>query len=1245
MTWVEDQVRAREAGYSWDEINAFRTRRRDRAIAEGYDEQTINSYFGRSDPAPLNAQIRARIEAANAERTQADPTIADGAGGPTPAQGQDDLDTVYEAWTNGLQLGASGLMIRSRLPDQIAPEHMGRAMRLAQYAGVLVSDLPAIITGAVIGSFGGGAAGTAVAPGPGTATGLVVGGGAGAFALPTLIREEYIDALQNGWADGPQDFLARQGAIAWETAKAAIVGAVTAPAGPFARAALVTRGVTRIPAATAALGAEITVLTTASAALEGELPTAEHFLDAAILLTGFKGAARLTSIPRGVRDVQARLQEHWARTGEKPIDAAARAQKDPAFREELQTRDPEKAETGKVGEDLETRTASEVLTELTRKPDPIEATKPVAGPARAEQALLDRIGRDNASAFSFGREATRFMVEMVDSTHPIKRFILAAREGKEITPEQLNAVELLTLTNGSAGKSEYNVRIKMTDINGKVVGRSLEEIIGRHKGKNRDSFKAYSIARWALEKASQRKETGVGMRDAQTVVKAGRARFEKDFQELNTFQNTLLRLLVDSGLMAKSKFTSIVNKVKAYIPAYRISEGFNQKKGAGAGKVSYDPIRAFEGSESKIADPFESMVKNIFLFRELADRNRANLAMVDVAAKHGLAAKNTKVSATKLDAKEIEKIAKELGLEKEDIPEGIDINIFRPSRHRLAADEIIVYREGKAEVWKLGDPEVAKILKGLDQQTLGIIDRILKQMVRVQRTFITLAPSFAVRQMFMDTGWSFITSPGLRNSAGEFVFGLGGIMRIGGKETRASKAYDEFMRAGGANSSIRQVEKEYIQSGILRNWDRTGFLGGVRNLASSPYRLLKLIANVQADASRIGRIRSGRARGESLQTASVAARETTLDFSVQGTVGRRMNAGIAFFGPYMNGMARSAAAQFGKGLKVGLQTSAKAAAVITIPMLTNWWFYKDEKWYQDLPNWKKDLGLVYRSGGNGPDGITWFVPFPPVFGLLYGGMPRRILEHFIQKNPHAAEGFAASIGMSLFPPGLTYSTLTPFVEHMSNWSFFRGTPLESDRLRDGVLAPERYSNYSTETARNIAVFLEDVPLVRNFELSPPVIENYIRGWSGTLGAAALVASDVGLEVAGRSEIVRPTRTLADIPFLQSFVVRYPSANTQGIRRYYDRVNRMEQVRGSMNRSLDSFNIDRFQDLIDKNPGAFVKLQGIEDAMANSRQLVNNVYANPAMSPDDKRQLLDQTYGLMIIFSGAGNDVLDDMGID
>jgi hypothetical protein len=240
--------------------------------------------------------------------------------------------SLVDAFLSGVQSSATGLAARGRLPDKQLDPDAPWYNRLAAAAGNVATDLPLSAVGAAIGAPVG-----AAMSGPAAPLGAVVGGGAGAFGVPMALRDALIAAYNNNnalsWSGVADIALA---ALKGGT-KGAVIGGLTGGAGvvagravgtaiaPGVGTALSVQGAERVIGGTA-LATELTTLTTASAALEGHMPTWQDFMDNAILLGGMKGA---TAIAKGLRDV-------YAETGRRPEQVVVDAQRDPTIAADLE---------------------------------------------------------------------------------------------------------------------------------------------------------------------------------------------------------------------------------------------------------------------------------------------------------------------------------------------------------------------------------------------------------------------------------------------------------------------------------------------------------------------------------------------------------------------------------------------------------------------------------------------------------------------------------------------------------------------------------------------------------------------------------------------------------------------------------------------------------------------------------------------------------------------------------------------
>ena len=219
-----------------------------------------------------------------------------------------------EALEAGLQVSVSGLLARNKAPslelDPEAPWYNRAAGNVAMMAG----DVPFMAAGSVLG------AGMGAPSGPGA----LVTGTAGAFALPAGLRATLMDGYSKGDFQSFGDFWERSSGIMWETAKGWLTGAATGGAGAGAKMLLPAAAPTAVKVL-APTAAELGTMVTVGQALEGHAPSAQDFLDAAIVLGGAKGAMKVTP----------KLRDIYAKTGKKPAEVAMEAKTDPTIAQDL----------------------------------------------------------------------------------------------------------------------------------------------------------------------------------------------------------------------------------------------------------------------------------------------------------------------------------------------------------------------------------------------------------------------------------------------------------------------------------------------------------------------------------------------------------------------------------------------------------------------------------------------------------------------------------------------------------------------------------------------------------------------------------------------------------------------------------------------------------------------------------------------------------------------------------------------
>jgi hypothetical protein len=120
--------------------------------------------------------------------------------------------------------------------------------------------------------------------------------------------------------------------------------------------------------------------------------------------------------------------------------------------------------------------------------------------------------------------------------------------------------------------------------------------------------------------------------------------------------------------------------------------------------------------------------------------------------------------------------------------------------------------------------------------------------------------------------------------------------------------------------------------------------------------------------------------------------------------------------------------------------------------------------------------------------------------------------------------------------------------------------------------------------------------------------------------------------------VLPAKTLADIPVIKAFVVRYPSATAQSIQDFYDDYYASKKYYDTT-MALAKQGDTKALALMQAHQSDMVQLDGIQETLTSMSQYVRMVHKNPNFSSTDKRQLIDTAYYRMIEISKAGNAML------
>lgn len=828
-----------------------------------------------------------------------------------------------------------------------------------------------------------------------------------------------------------------------------------------------------------------------------------------------------------------------------------------------------------------------------------------------QQAILDRIvPGDSPSRLPTWHE---IYTRTIDDLHPLKM----VEAGKNLkTADSPYALE--RLTRGMFGKGEQFIKHGAYDFNTyKNVGKSYEQLL-KPVENDLDGFRAYMVSRRAIEQAGKGLETGVPIEQAKAVVAQGKAKYEPVFQDRLKYKDTLLENLVESGILSKESATTIREANKAHVPFYRF---FEEETRPVSGKNPRNPIRKFIGSEREIIDPIESDIKDTFLFISLAEKNAARQAFVKLGPEYATKVK-TKMRPIDVTDKEITKAMKEQGIDGN--PDSF--SIFRPSKFTPAPDEISVFENGKMQVYKV-DPAIAEAINGMDHQATSFLTNMLNTPAQLLRAGITVTPDFAMRNMIRDSVSAFIYT------GSHPIKTLRGAVSYFGKD----EAFQNWQKGGGANATVVAMDRKYISENVYDLNAKVGAMQKTWNVVRTPYEILQIMSETMENVTRLGSVVDEMSIAKNkaqIQALSLISREATVDFARHGSDPflRSYTRMTAFMNPGLQGIDRMARAM--KDNPVG--STAKAFASITIPSLLLWWANHDDPRYQEIPDWERDLFWIVMTEDH-----IYRIPKDFQWGIIFGSLPERLMDKYFTDNPDAFHGFVKGMKDG-FQFNMMPTFAVPPMEQVTNYSFFKDRPLIPSSM-EKILPEYQYSPYTTELTKKMGEVVGSVPSLHDKSIaSPLIIDNYIRGWSGTLGTYAVQLADLALRKTGvLPDPTKPTQKLEDMPIIRAFMIRHPSASAQSIQNFYESYNKSNMVLETIKQRAKLGDMKSIYKEMALEP-MIAPLSGIHQSLSTAQTFIMFVNNNQQMNPDEKRQLIDSTYYQMIEMANAGNKAIAEM---
>lgn len=854
---------------------------------------------------------------------------------------------------------------------------------------------------------------------------------------------------------------------------------------------------------------------------------------------------------------------------------------------------------------------------------------------------------------------------LVDDLAPLTRAV-EGLAGKDKLPVAQDPGKLAQLYRGWFGKAESFLKYRTLDF--KTLGwknKALKEILAPVEARL-DDFRVYLVSRRAQELNARSIQSGIIPTDAETAIKElGGPEFQQAFDALQQWNDDLLRYLVDAGVMDSETYLGIKELNRNYVPFYRVTED-PAAAASGMGKRFanlFNPVKRIKGSHLDIVDPLESLVKNAYAYISIAERNRVARALADMAKLEGAGKFIEEVPAPikgmKVGLEELKSQLGELGIAVDGEMADKLLSIFRPGQFSPAKGIISVRYDGKPKYYQLADDLFESVMK-MDVESLGLMGRILAFPASTLRAGATLSPEFVARNPLRDQFSAFIFSRNGYKPPLDFPRGLFHVLN-------ADELYWKWKVAGGENATLVSMDRTYLKKTLDQVMRESGvpvaelirhpvkaaqaLARFVPNVVRHPIETLRALSSISEETTRVGEfLRSLKAREAegldpraAMEAAGLDSREATLDFARAGAKGRALNQIIAFWNAQVQGLDKLVRS----GRERPGATSLRILAAVTIPELLLYMASKDDPRMDEVPAWQKDLFYVIPTGKMtrqqwagmsaeerqqfNAEHPIWRIPGPFEMKVLFGAMPRRILDYIRTQDQVAFEKTAETLFESM-AVGVIPTAVQPIVENFANWSVFFGRPIvprQSEELDPFLQGGPRTSQLASKIGEALGY-------------SPAKIDHLIYGYTGGLGVYGVKAVDALLREAGIADPVPEVEpTKADKALVRAFAVRFPSANAASIDRFY---RNLFEVRAKANtyQEMVKTRDKRVGDYYKKHQSLIVKSRAME-AMADNfklmRKVVQGIFQDAAQGPAEKRKAIDATYFLMIEMAQRANKAL------
>ena len=801
------------------------------------------------------------------------------------------------------------------------------------------------------------------------------------------------------------------------------------------------------------------------------------------------------------------------------------------------------------------------------------------------------------------------IIQGIDNKYPILEAMREAKINTKTGIEKLNLYEQARIMEGMPNRAAYF--IEYNTLNGKTLadkGLGLKEITKDivKEGKNQTQlFETYLSNRRAIELDARGIETGFNISTAKEFVNKYKFQFEQTAKKTDTYQRQLLEYARDGGFITAEAFTAMTEANKNYVTFARelLQDG---KPVVAEGSVN--PFKKIEGSKLRVYPPLEQMIKNTNTIVNAVERNQVKLNFIDMVAKSKAKDPNT----FKFFKKE------------------------NPKTTKVPKEELLTFRkDGKLETWKVGK-DLVNSFKTLDQQGSNMLMNYLGAPARTLRAGAILIPDFAVPNFFRDTMQaSFLNKVGFVPIQDSIIGAFNIITKGNNKKTM--EMYKKYVKSGGMQSTLLAVDKpnifdgkvyDILAKGPVRNADR-GILAPFKALTrlSEEMTRFRIFEKTYKKA-----IEKGLTEKQALERGGFEARNL-LDYAKRGSLGQNINRLVPFWNARVQGLTRL----YEAFRDTPARTTAMVGAYVAVPTIGFYMLNYDDKDYKEEPDWIKQNYYYFKIADK-----AYRFPKPFEVGTLVSSVIEKTLDWVRTNEPQEfgkfAKDFFINNAKGFYP---IPTVIRPLAENAMNYSFFRDAPVVPKSLDKNLPNKFYYTEYTSETFKLISKTINGLVGDDSFLATNPIhAENVFRSWTGGIGRYVIDTLDYAI-IKGKiiDDPIKPTDTLSKIPVVRAFDIRdVPGYSAQSIVKFFEEYEKVDKIVNGMDFAKKAGDFEEYKKLKETLNVDEVKLLEYRKQIKKLDKQIRTIYNlkefpnGDIPTPDEKRELIDDYYKLMINFA-------------